>query len=180
MKYAVFLRGINVGGHNIIKMADLREVLSKNGFTSVKTYIQSGNVVLESEVTDRGELEGNIEAVLSSAFGYQATVMILSQTELEHVIEQAPKAWQHPEKLRCYIGYIKQPTTTAEIMTQVKINPEVDAVAAGPQAIYMTTQVDGLTRSRFTKMVGTAMYKLLTIRNFATSRKMLELMKAAD
>jgi len=67
-KFVALLRGINVGGKNVIKMADLAACFQAQGFANVRTYIQSGNVIFSATETDRSRLAGQIEQVLSSAF----------------------------------------------------------------------------------------------------------------
>ncbi len=68
------LRGINVGGNNIIKMADLKACFERMGFSNVSTYIQSGNVIFESTKKDAARLEKKIETSLSEAFRYDSRV----------------------------------------------------------------------------------------------------------
>ena len=74
--YVALLRGINVGGKNLIKMAALKACFEANAFEDVATYIQSGNVVFASPETRAAELTQRIEAILAETFGYQATVVV--------------------------------------------------------------------------------------------------------
>jgi uncharacterized protein (DUF1697 family) len=74
--YIAFLRGINVGGNNIIKMDALRQAFMDMGFTEVATYIQSGNVVFVSNKTNCIRIEKQIERVLSVRFAYLARVLV--------------------------------------------------------------------------------------------------------
>lgn len=86
--YIAFLRGINVGGHNKIKMAELRRNFEAMGFTRVQTYIQSGNVLFESgekEQFIRKHIEHKIEAV----FGYAINVVLRTSTELEQITKKS-------------------------------------------------------------------------------------------
>ncbi|MEI0737108.1 DUF1697 domain-containing protein [Paenibacillus sp. JTLBN-2024] len=87
--YVVLLRGINVGGHNKIKMAELREVLEKAGCRQVRTYIQSGNVVLASGL-DGTSLRELIEREINAAFGLNVQVIIRSKEEFEATIKNCP------------------------------------------------------------------------------------------
>ncbi|PWK14852.1 DUF1697 domain-containing protein [Tumebacillus permanentifrigoris] len=88
--YVGFLRGINVGGNNKIKMADLKHMLESLGFTRVQTYIQSGNVVFEAEEAGEQLLQAQIEAEISKVFGMSISVMLRTAEELEHIIETCP------------------------------------------------------------------------------------------
>ena len=74
--YVALLRGINVGGRNLIRMSDLAECFKAQGFADVATYIQSGNVLFRAGHEKREELVADIEQMLSSAFDYQACVAL--------------------------------------------------------------------------------------------------------
>lgn len=89
--YIALLRGINVSGHNKIKMADLKQTLEKTGFGRVQTYIQSGNVLFESEEGPE-PLRRRIEDAIQSAFGLSITVVIRSAEELERIVRDCPYA----------------------------------------------------------------------------------------
>ncbi len=87
--YIALLRGINVGGKNIIKMADLKQVFESIGLCEVKTYIQSGNVLFKSDETEDilcNKIENEIEAVL----GISTKVILRKSTELEQIILNCP------------------------------------------------------------------------------------------
>ena len=115
MKYSALLRGINVGGNNIIKMADLRESFEKMGFDNVTTYIQSGNVVFETSRAKKEDLEKKIEKRLKKDFGYTGFVLVLSANEVEKVVSNAPKGFgMKPEKYRYDVIYFKKPMTAVE------------------------------------------------------------------
>ena len=89
-RYAALLRGINVGGKNIIPMVRLRESFEAMGFTDVATYIQSGNVVLSANASDKGKLTSKIEGTLTKTFGYSSKIVLVSDRELERVVREAP------------------------------------------------------------------------------------------
>ena len=72
--YVLLLRGINVGGNQIIRMDDLKEVLSRTGLVDVETYIQSGNVLFSTTQSDRKLLSDVIAQALKENFGYQSGV----------------------------------------------------------------------------------------------------------
>ncbi|MDQ1147924.1 uncharacterized protein (DUF1697 family) [Bacillus sp. SORGH_AS 510] len=87
--YIALLRGINVGGHNIIKMADLRQLLEKIGLQKVKTYIQSGNVLFEAE-QDTTILTQQLEEEIKNTFGFPVPVILRTAEELEKIIKDCP------------------------------------------------------------------------------------------
>lgn len=87
--YIALLRGINVGGHNMIKMAELKRVLEEMGLKKVKTYIQSGNVLFESE-EEEGSLSKRMEEVINQAFGLSVPVVLRTSKEWDQIIKFCP------------------------------------------------------------------------------------------
>ncbi|MDR6120512.1 uncharacterized protein (DUF1697 family) [Bacillus sp. SLBN-46] len=87
--YIALLRGINVGGHNIIKMAELRQLLESMGLGKVKTYIQSGNVLFESE-EGATQLTQRIEEEIRTTFGFPVPVILRTAEELDQMIKDCP------------------------------------------------------------------------------------------
>ncbi|HSO56695.1 MAG TPA: DUF1697 domain-containing protein [Paenisporosarcina sp.] len=87
--YIALLRGINVGGHNIIKMADLKQLLETMGLTNVQTYIQSGNIVFESEA-ESDELSQRIEQQIKDTFGFSVPVILRTSKEWKKMIDNCP------------------------------------------------------------------------------------------
>lgn len=89
--YVALLRGINVGGHRLIKMADLKQLFQGLGFEQVETYIQSGNVVFtatEAEGAVRRRIEQQIEAV----FGFTVPTAVRSAADFERIVALCPFA----------------------------------------------------------------------------------------
>ncbi|MGI2336737.1 MAG: DUF1697 domain-containing protein [Dehalogenimonas sp.] len=176
MKYIAFIRGINVGGKNIIKMADLRKTVAKNGFNNVSIYIQSGNVIFESATTEAGEIAKRLEAAILKDFSYDSKIVVKSQEELKHIIDKVPSDWQTRDDLRCYIAFLDRTITMEEVTKEIELREGIDSIKTGEGVVYMSTLLSGLTRSRFTKLVSKIIYKHITIRNYNTARKILELM----
>ena len=88
-RYVALLRGINVGGKNIIAMKDLRATLDAHGYDNVRTYIQSGNVLFDTD-DDPANLESAIEGILEKAFGVPLVVVVRSHRQLRNVVTKAP------------------------------------------------------------------------------------------
>ncbi|MBO1513744.1 DUF1697 domain-containing protein [Metabacillus bambusae] len=87
--YLALLRGINVGGHNVIKMAELKQLFESMDLQNVKTYIQSGNVLFESKAESK-ELSHQIEQEIKNTFGLSVPVMIRTATEMQQIIKNCP------------------------------------------------------------------------------------------
>lgn len=176
MKYAAFLRGINVGGNTIIKMADLSRVFESCGCTDVVTYIQSGNVVFSSPYSVP-KLKTILESALKKEVSYTAPLVLRTEKEMKDILAHVPKSWHTDADTRRYIAYIIDPASAKDIAKDIPANPDVDSLAVGTHVVYMTTEKEGLMKSKFSKIIGTKAYKSITMRNQRTSEKVLELMK---
>jgi uncharacterized protein (DUF1697 family) len=176
MKYVALLRGINVGGNNIIKMTDLKSVVQKCGFTNVTTYIQSGNILFEADTQNRKEIIETLESCLEKNFSYNARVVLKNYEQLKKVVDEAPPDWNKRTDLRCYVAFINERVPVMEVLGEVELREGVDSIKTGVHILYMSTLLSGLTRSRFTKLINKKTYKEITIRNYNTVLKLFELM----
>ncbi|MEK4234698.1 hypothetical protein BSK65_21670 [Paenibacillus odorifer] len=105
--YIALLRGINVGGNKIIKMLDLKAMFQTLGFENVRTYIQSGNVVFESDEGSKSLLTGVIERKIHEVFGFEVSVIIRTLAEMENVIANDPFQLSEPEEFkRWYVTFL--------------------------------------------------------------------------
>jgi uncharacterized protein (DUF1697 family) len=177
MKYIALLRGINVGGKNIIKMADLIKTVEKCGFTNVKTYIQSGNVLFKSSEKNTSKIVKNLEECFLKGFMYNSRIIVRTYEQLKKIAAEVPSDWEKRDDLRCYIAFTGETVTIQEIMQEIELKEGIDFLKAGEGALYMSTLLSGLTRSRFTKLITKKAYKDITIRNYNTVRRILELME---
>jgi len=177
MKYIALLRGINVGGNNVIKITDLKQSFEDKGFTEVTTYIQSGNVIFASSEKDTYALEKTIEQFLSQRFTYKSKVMVRSYPQMQKILESVPQTWNSGQDLRCYIAFVKAPTTAQEVMKETPIKEDIDFLKAGPGVVYMSTLLKGVAQSGINRLAGKKIYQEITIRNYATTQKLGELLR---
>ena len=178
MKYVAFLRGINVGGNNIIKMLALKEAFEKSGFENVSTFIQSGNVIFESKEKNITKLTEQIESMLSKSFNYKARSIIKSHEQMKQIIKDVPREWNTSDKIRCYMGFLSDVIDAKEGAKEVKLREGVDTLKVAPGVLYMTSVLKEITKSAFTKLIGTPLYKEMTIRNYTTIKKLFAKMEA--
>lgn len=90
MTYFALLKGVNVSGHRIIKMAELKVIFENMGYKNVRTYIQSGNVVFESAKVKNESIANKLEAGLKEALGYAVSVVVRTKLEIESIIAGYP------------------------------------------------------------------------------------------
>lgn len=177
-QYLVLLRGINVGGKNIIKMVDLKSSFEAMGFSNVLTYIQSGNVLFQSDEKDKAILTTKIEKGLSKRFDFLARVVVVSHKELAAIVHAAPDGFgKDDKKFRYDVIFLKEPLTPKEAMKSVSIREGVDTAHAGKQALYFSRLISRAAQSHLTKIIGMPVYQNMTIRNWNTTTKLLALME---
>ena len=178
--YLVLLRGINVGGKNKVPMAGLRELLEKLGHSNVSTYIASGNAILRSD-RPPGEIKRQIESALPKAFQLDSeliAVLVLSRTQLQAVVEHKPKGFgEHPERFHSDAIFLIG-IDAATAMQVFDPRPGVDRVWPGDGVIYSERLSAQRTKSRLNKAITTPMNKAMTIRSWATTMALLELLRA--
>ncbi len=176
-RYVALLRGINVGGKNIIKMADLRTCLDAASFNNVSTYIQSGNVVFESNMANSKELEDLFKATLLTAFGYNQHVVILSKQEFIAIAKAAPKNFgtQH-DVYKSDVIFLKRPLAANDALKQLSVKDGVDTAYAGKGALYFTRLTAKASSSHLSKIITLDIYKNITIRNWNTVTKIIDLL----
>ena len=170
--YAVFLRGINVGGINI-KMADLKEALKARGFPDARTLLASGNVVLTSTL-DADAVKRDCEKCLREAFGYDAWVVVLDSARLSDLVAACP----YPEDDKTTHSYIT-------LSSDAAVLDELDAAGAalegnkqerlGPEALAWLAPAGGTLDSPFSKISAKARFKAAT-----TTRNLRTLIKVRD
>ncbi len=177
-RYAALLRGINVGGNNIIKMTDLAACFKSQGFQDVITYIQSGNVLFRAEEADQAKLTGKIEEVLSSTFHYTSSVVLRSEEEIKDIVTHAPDGFGgEPAAYRYDVLFLKQPLTAADAISGITPREGVDQAFAGNGVLYFSRLISRASQSYLTKIIGMPIYQSLTIRNWNTTTKLLAIME---
>jgi len=175
--YVALLRGINVGGKNLIKMPALKAAFEAEGFDDVSTYIQSGNVLFASSDTRNATLTNRIEAMLAEAFDYVPTVVVRSQKQMRAIVDGAPRGFgSQPAKYRYNVIFLKEPLTARKAIGEVPPNPAVDTVHAGTGVLYFSNLMAKATASRLNRIVGSPIYPSVTIRNWNTTTKLASLM----
>ena len=170
--YAVFLRGINVGGINI-KMADLKNALASSGFTGVKTLLASGNVALASSL-GAAAVKKDIEACLREAFGYDAWVVVLTADRVAAIVGECP----YPADDKATHTYITLGSDEAMLEELFEAGSALEGSRQhrlGPEAMAWLAPAGGTLDSPFSKLSSKARYKSST-----TTRNLRTMIKVRD
>ena len=176
-QYLALLRGINVGGKNLVKMDDLRAVFEAMEFDDVATYIASGNVLFAAPRRRREELAAEIEANLNSRFGVELKVVLVTKSHLKTVVEGAPRGFGGDSHL-CDVVFIRKPLTAKRAIGLIEPREGVDRVWPGKDVLYFSRLSAKASSSRLNKVASVPEYKNMTIRSWSTTTKLLALIES--
>ncbi len=178
-EWVALLRGINVGGKNLIKMTELAACFEAGGFTRVATYIQSGNVLFSAAGTGAA-ITRRLEAILGKTFAYQASVVLRTRAQMKGVVERAPAGFGgKPALFRYDVAFLKEPMTAAAAIKSVRAKEGVDTVQAGAGVLYMSRLIARASQSQLARITASPVYQSMTIRNWNTTTKLFQLMSVA-
>jgi uncharacterized protein (DUF1697 family) len=177
-RYLVLLRGINVGGKNKVPMAQLRTLLEELGYSDVSTYIASGNALLRSD-RSAGAIKRAIEDALPRTFRLDSeliAVLVLSHAQLRAVVERKPKGFgEEPDRYHSDAIFLIG-IDAAEAMAAFDPRDGVDRVWPGDGVIYSQRLSAERTKGRLNRIMGSPAYRSMTIRSWATTKALLDLM----
>ena len=174
--YVALLRGINVGGKNIVRMADLRAAFEDAGYAAVGTYIQSGNVLFESDGPPAA-LESDIETMLEGRFGLSLVVVVRSHHQLRNVVNRAPDGFgAAPDIHHSDVIFLKAPLSSDQALRAVDLRDGVDQAWPGTGVLYFSRLSERLSQSRMGRIASTPQYQSMTIRNWRTTTRLLSLL----
>jgi uncharacterized protein (DUF1697 family) len=177
--YLALLRGINVGGNNIIKMERLKACFEEMGFRDVRTYIQSGNVLFRASGKQTEALVKRIEKVLSERFNYLSRIVVVTESQLKYVVENAPLDFgRSPAEYRYDVIFLKKPLTARVAIKSVSAKEGVDAAYVGVGVLYFSRLIKKAAQSHLSKLIQQPVYKSMTIRNWNTTTRLLALMES--
>ncbi|MCF8564192.1 DUF1697 domain-containing protein [Alicyclobacillus tolerans] len=180
--YIALLRGINVGGHNMVKMAELRSMFQSIGLNRVQTYIQSGNVLFDS-ADDSNSLRQRIEQEIERVFSLSLTVILRTSVELERIITNCPfseavrREAESTEVETFYVSLLLEPPAL-EYIEQLRGFASIDEFRIQDREVYLLLR-EGVRNSK----LANNLFRLnvpSTMRNWKTMNKLNTLAKAIE
>ncbi len=171
--YIALLKGINVGGYKKVPMADLRVQLTKSGLKQVRTYIQSGNVVFQSEYNNLDDIEASIQKTIQSFFGFEVSVLVRTRAHLKRIFDNCP--FPEEKKIKSYFTLLHHTPDEALIKVASEKVYKGEEYKIINDCIYFYC-ASGYGRAKFNinyfekKLITTA-----TARNYNTMVKLMEL-----
>jgi uncharacterized protein (DUF1697 family) len=180
--FVVLLRGINVGGKNKVSMAALRKCLDEMAFSNVKTYIASGNVVLQSN-TSADAIRAQIEQALPHRFKLDSDLikaLVLTRSQLQAVVDKKPRGFgEQPGRYHSDAIFLMG-IDSRKAMSAFSPREGVDKVWPGHGVIYSQRLSSLRTKSRLSRIVASPSYKFMTIRNWNTTTTLLQMATLMD
>lgn len=175
--FVALLRGVNVGGNNMISMKSLKASFEELGFTDVLTYINSGNIIFKTRESDARKLEVKIEKMLSKEYALDSKVVIRSFEEMETLVKSLPRSWDGNSGVRYYVMFLRHTIDSDKLIDDMPINTEMEEVVYRPGTLLWSAEVANLGKSKVAKLVSHKVYKDMTVRNLNTTKKLHALMQ---
>ncbi len=177
--YISLLRGINVGGSKPVSMETLREIYAGLGFSHVRTYLQSGNVVFAAPQSDQAQMAGQIEASIEQRCGFKVEVFIREPSDFQSIIAHNPFLQQRDvDTSKLHVSFLYRAIDEAKWGKLAIPNPIPDQLARGESVIYLYYP-NGYSRSKIsTSYLEKALGAPLTNRNWNTVNAVYKLAMA--
>jgi uncharacterized protein (DUF1697 family) len=176
--YVALLRGINVGGKNIVAMKSLKASFEKLGFDDVSTYINSGNILFRSGEKDPRKLETRIDRMLTRDYGLKPATVVRSYAEMRRLQKSITKHWQTADPdWRYNVMFLRHAIDSKQLLDDLAVKPDIETVVYCPGTLLWRARVRDLTRTAMVKIASKPVYKQMTIRNLNTTNKLIELLE---
>ena len=175
--FVALLRGVNVGGKNIISMSSLKASFEKMGFTAVSTYINSGNILFKARERDARKLESKIEAMLSKEHKLGCKVVVRSFAEMASLIENLPEDWNGDAQWKYNVIFLRHTIDSEKVLESLGAKPEIEKVVYYPGTLLWSARISDISRTTMQKLPSQKLFQDMTVRNTNTTRKLYELMK---
>jgi uncharacterized protein (DUF1697 family) len=174
--HVALIRGINVGGNNPVPMAALRSALVEAGVSDVRTYIQSGNVLLRAPGLSVEAVNSLVEGVLASQFAVTTPVVTVTADALRGVVADAPAGFvAGGDGFHRDVVFLRENLSVEDAFSVVQLRDGVDAAWQGERVIYFRRLSAERTKSKMGKIIGTPQYHGMTIRSWKTTTTIADL-----
>lgn len=178
MRYVALLRGVNVGGNHPVPKGEFKAVLESLGFYDVTIYINSGNAVFSS---DHEPVAAEVRAALEERFIFDVPTLILSGDKIRAIAAAIPADWTNdppkPDKSgqKSDVVYLFDEVNAPDVLEKMGYRPEVETMIYVDGAVLANIPRSRQSKYSLLRVVGTPLYRHITIRNIATAKKLAEL-----
>ncbi len=173
MRYVLLLRGVNVGGNSRVEMSRLKAMLENLGYINVVTYINSGNAIFDSLSTPSNQL---IKGYLEKEFGFYIPALIVAGEDIIRIAKAIPAQWKNDkENEKSDVLYLFEEIDDLEVINKIGIKPDIETYIYEKGALLANITRQNQSKGSLQKLVGTKLYKQMTIRNITTAKKLAEI-----
>jgi uncharacterized protein (DUF1697 family) len=169
MKYVALLRGINVGKGHRVEMKRLVGVFVSLGYVNPSTYINSGNVLFESD-KKRTEIREEIEFSLKKEFGFDIPTLVKTEQEMQEIAKAVPNGWQNDSKQRSDVAYLFEEVDNEKIIEELPVKKEYIDIRYVKGAVLWNVDRENYNKSHLNKIISHKSYQSMTVRNVNTAR----------
>lgn len=178
MKYIVLLRGVNISGKNKVSMPKLKQLLEENSYQNISTYLNSGNIIIESNINNKELIIENISKIIEFNFNIKIPIYIMTVPELEDILNNSPSWWGTTNKeIYDNLIFIIPPTTYEEVYNTIGSPKEnIDQIEEYHSTIFWSFVLKDYHKSTWwIKTASTSITNKITIRTANTMKKLLQL-----
>lgn len=181
MRYVALLRGVNAGGKRRVPRDEFKAVLESLGYQDVTIYLNSGNAVFSADVMPDAAA---VRVALEDAFGFEIPTLILSAEQVNAIAAAIPEDWSNdapqPDKSgnKSDVLYLFAEVNSPEILQQIGYKPDIEVMMYVDGAVITTISRANQTKGSLQKLIGSQLYKYITIRNITTAKNLAELVDA--
>jgi len=172
MIFVALLRGINVGGNKKVEMSRLKSSFEKMGYRSVRTYINSGNVIFEADDADFSAVEKHLEA----EFGFFIPVIFRTRENILELVSEIDPDWKNDHEKRTEVMFLAPAYERPESLELARKHPEYDHVEYRHGAIIWHIDRQYYSKSKLHDITTSELYPNMTARNINTVRKLAHMM----
>jgi uncharacterized protein (DUF1697 family) len=169
MKYIALLRGVNVGKQRRVEMKRLKALFESLGYASVSTYINSGNVIFDSN-KKQGEISSEIASCLKKWFGFEIQTLVKTEKQMKDIANAIPKGWQNDSAQRTDVAYLFAGIDSSKTLGELPVKKEYLDIRYTRGAIYWNIDRKNYNKSQLNKLISHPLYQMMTVRNANTAR----------
>lgn len=151
-------------------MSELKVLFEKLWHDNISTYLNSGNVIFESEVKDVNALKSQIEDSIKSYFGFEIKVLVKTREDMQIISNYIPTSWENDELQKTDVAYLFPEVDDESILEKLPIKKEFLEIYYKPWVLFWNVKRKDYNASQLSKLVGNNLYKFMTVRNINTAR----------
>jgi uncharacterized protein (DUF1697 family) len=176
--FVALLRGINVGGNAKVQMSKLKSEFESLGYINVQTYINSGNIVFQTNESDCSKITNTIEQQITKAFGFSIRVAIRDINNIQLLCKEIPAEWINNSETKTDVLFLWEEFNNKDVLGEIGFNQKVDRLLYLQGCVVWHIDRKDYSKSGMRKFIGTKIYKNMTARNINTVRKLGEVMNS--